>query len=63
MSLKEKACLNCKRIFMETVCPNCGETTFSENFKGKVNIFKSDESEIARNMKIKTDGEFAIKSK
>lgn len=48
---------------METVCPNCGETTFSENFKGKVNIFKSDESEIARNMKIKTDGEFAIKSK
>lgn len=60
---KEKACLNCKKIFTETVCPNCGETTFSESFKGRVNIFKAEKSEIARNIKIKTNGEFAIKSK
>lgn len=60
---KEKACLNCKRIFTETVCPNCGETTFSETFKGRVNIFNAQKSKIAKNMKIKNNGEFTIKAK
>ena len=60
---KEKACLNCKRIFTETVCPGCGQTTFSENYKGQVDVFNPEKSEIAKKLKIKTTGEFAIKTK
>lgn len=60
---KERACLNCKRIFTEAVCPGCGQTTFSEGFKGRVNVFNPEKSEIAKKLKIKTAGEFAIKTK
>ena len=63
MATKEKACLNCKRIFTETVCPGCGQTTFSETFKGQVHIFNPEKSEIAKKLKIKQAGEFAIKTK
>ena len=60
---KEKACLNCKRIYAGERCPNCGQTQFSDSFKGKVCVFNSKESEVAYNMKINSDGEFAIKTK
>ena len=60
---KEKACLHCKRIYEGEKCPNCNESPASENFKGRVHIFNSEESVMARNMKIKNNGEFAIKEK
>ena len=61
---KEKACMHCKVIHTGDKCPVCNETTASsESFKGRVHIFKPEESEIAKNMKIKHKGEFAIKTK
>ncbi len=60
---KEKACLNCKTIFEETICPNCGEATSSDSFKGRVYITDKDKSEIARRMKIKYNGKMVVKSK
>jgi RNA polymerase subunit RPABC4/transcription elongation factor Spt4 len=60
---KEKACLNCKRIYIGDKCPNCGETPASDSFKGKIYVFDSKNSEMATNMKIYSEGEFAIKSK
>jgi len=60
---KDKACLNCKIIFEGTKCPLCNETTFSESYKGRIYIFDSKKSEIAKNMKINSDGLFAIKTK
>ncbi len=63
MVKKSKACLNCKTIFEGEVCPNCGGTKFSENFKGRVYIFNPEKSEIANNMKINKEGEFAIKAR
>ena len=63
MATKEKSCLNCKRIYLDDKCPNCGETPASETFKGRVHIFNSKKSEIAHNMEINNEGEFAIKSK
>lgn len=63
MAKKQKACLNCKMIYEGDSCPNCGQTPNSESFKGRVHIFNPKESEMAKNMKIKDKGEFAIKTK
>jgi len=63
MAQKEKSCLNCRTIYMGDKCTNCGETPASETFKGRIHIFDAKKSELARNMKINTEGEFAIKSK
>ena len=60
---KEKSCLNRKAIYFGTKCPNCGETPASETFKGRLHIFNAEKSEIAENLKINAQGEFAIKSK
>jgi len=63
MAAKEKSCLNCRIIYSGGKCPNCGETPASESFKGRIHIFDSEKSEMAENMKINSNGEFAIKSK
>ncbi len=63
MAKKEKACLSCRKIYEGTKCPDCGESTSGENFKGRVYIFNTKDSQIAKNMKINKKGEFAIKTK
>jgi RNA polymerase subunit RPABC4/transcription elongation factor Spt4 len=61
--VKEKACLNCKAIYIGDKCPKCGETPANDAFKGRIHVFNAEESEMAANMKIYKDGEFAIKTK
>lgn len=63
MATKEKSCLNCRAIYIGDKCPNCGETPASDSFKGRIHVFDAEESEMAENMKINSNGEFAIKSK
>jgi DNA-directed RNA polymerase subunit E" len=58
----EKACKNCKAIYTGTKCPKCGSEESSSGFKGKVVILKPEESEIAKNLKIKDKGAYAIKT-
>jgi len=60
---KQKACLDCRKIFSEDKCPICSSGASSETFKGKVFIFNPQDSKIAKNMKINHKGEFAIKTK
>jgi RNA polymerase subunit RPABC4/transcription elongation factor Spt4 len=60
---KEKACLNCKKIYIGDKCPNCSETPASDSFKGRVEVFDEEKSEMAYNMGINSKGEFAIKTK
>lgn len=62
-SSKEKACLNCKAIYIGDKCPKCGETPANETFKGRVHVFNAEKSEVADKMKIYKEGEFAIKTK
>ncbi|MEM4605616.1 MAG: transcription elongation factor subunit Spt4 [Candidatus Pacearchaeota archaeon] len=61
--MKEKACLNCKRIYTEQKCPNCGETQFTNVFKGEVEIFEPEKSIVAKKLNINSKGKFAIKIK
>jgi len=63
MVSKEKSCLNCKAIYVGDKCPNCGETPASDSFKGRIYVFDSEKSEMAENMGIRANREFAIKSK
>ncbi len=60
---KERACLQCRRIFEGSKCPACNEGIFSETFKGEVEIFNPEESVVAKNMRINKKGKFAIKTK
>lgn len=63
MATKEKACLNCKAIYEGNACPSCAGTQASDSFKGRVHIFNHKDSELAYNMGINGEGEFAIKTK
>ena len=47
MAIKEKACLNCKAIYMDDKCPKCGETPSSDSFKGRLHVFNAEKSEVA----------------
>ncbi len=57
----KSACKKCKFIFEGSKCPKCGSEEIAENTKGKVTILNPEESEIAKNLKIKDKGVYAIK--
>jgi DNA-directed RNA polymerase subunit E" len=58
---KEKACKNCKLIYIGDKCPNCDKGDTSDTFKGKVEIVNPEKSELAKEMKIDKSGTYAIK--
>ena len=59
----KKVCKKCKIFVEESQCPICGGTDFSDTWKGHIVIFKPEESEIAKNLNIKKEGTYAIKTK
>lgn len=59
--MSEKACTNCHFITKENVCPKCRSTSFSEDFSGLVITFDTENSAIAKAMKIKEKGRYALK--
>jgi len=62
MALGEKACKNCKTVYTGQKCPKCGSEEKSTGFKGKVVVLNAEESEIAKKLKIKEKGVYAIKT-
>ncbi|MDP1695642.1 MAG: transcription elongation factor subunit Spt4 [archaeon] len=61
MTSIHKACRQCKTIYEGSKCPKCGSEEFSDSSKGKIIILNSEQSEIAKNLKLKEKGTFAIK--
>jgi DNA-directed RNA polymerase subunit E" len=59
--MSEKACVNCHFITKENVCPKCRSTTFSEDFGGIVVVIDPQNSAVAKAMKIKEKGRYALK--
>jgi DNA-directed RNA polymerase subunit E" len=61
IGMSEKACGNCHFLTKENVCPKCRSTGLSEDFGGLVIVFDVEGSAIARAMKIKDKGRYALK--
>ncbi len=59
--MSEKACSNCHFITKENVCPKCRSTSLSEDFGGIVIVFDPEKSAVAKAMKIKDKGRYALK--
>lgn len=57
----QKACKKCKTLVDGSKCPKCGSQEIAENSKGKIIIINAEQSEIAKNVKIKDKGHYAIK--
>ena len=63
MVKKIKACKKCKTIFEDgEKCPKCGSTSFTENWKGRIEIVDPEQSEIAKKLKLTEKGIYAVKS-
>ncbi len=59
--MSEKACANCHFITKDNVCPKCRSTSLSEDFGGIVIVFDPANSAVAKAMKIKEKGRYALK--
>jgi len=59
---KPKACKKCRFIHTEDKCPKCSSTQNTESWKGKIEIFDSEKSEVAKNLKLIEKGTYAIKA-
>jgi DNA-directed RNA polymerase subunit E" len=59
--MREKACTNCHFITKENICAKCKSTNLSEEFSGIVVMFDPENSSIAKTMKIKEKGRYALK--
>jgi DNA-directed RNA polymerase subunit E" len=60
---KQKACKICKIIYEGEKCPKCGSKESTESYKGRIVVFDSEKSEIAKKLGIKEKGNFAIKTR
>jgi len=59
--MSEKACTNCHFLTKENVCPKCKSASPSDDYSGLVIVFDPDGSAIAKTMKIKEKGRFALR--
>jgi len=61
---KDKACKICNTIFEgKEKCPSCGSRESTDTFKGRLVVIDPEKSEIAQKLKLKSKGNFAIKTK
>jgi DNA-directed RNA polymerase subunit E" len=58
--VKELACRKCLAISQGKVCPSCGSTDLTENWKGLVVIFNVEKSEVARILGVTKPGKYAL---
>ena len=59
--MSEKACPECNTISTEKACPNCKATNLSDDFAGLVIVFDPEISVIAKAMKMKAKGRYALR--
>ncbi len=60
--MKEQACRKCHRIVSKVdSCPVCKGSSFSAEWKGYVVVRDPERSQIARALKIKQEGSYALR--
>jgi len=58
---KKKACKRCKLFVEEDTCPQCGTSSFTNSWQGRLYVTDVNGSEIAQKLGIKLKGEYAVK--
>ena len=58
---KKQACKHCKYFYEGQECPVCRSTNTVTNWKGRIHIISSQNSDIAKKIGAEKDGEYAIK--
>lgn len=61
MSVKPKACRNCKRIVVGKTCDVCGSSNLSTSFSGLLLVLDVERSQIAKELGIRKTGKYAVK--
>ncbi len=59
--MSEKACRECHMLSYGSVCQHCKVSSLSDDFSGLVVILNPEGSAIARAMKIKEKGRYALR--
>jgi DNA-directed RNA polymerase subunit E" len=59
--MSEKACPVCHMLSVENTCPNCKANSRSDDFAGLIIIFDPEKSVIAKAMKMKVKGRYALR--
>jgi len=60
---KSKACKICAKIYDGNKCPDCDSKESTESYKGRIAVINPDKSEIAKELNLKSKGNFAIKTR
>ncbi|MEM2021498.1 MAG: transcription elongation factor subunit Spt4 [Zestosphaera sp.] len=57
-----KACMNCRYLVNKdaTKCPNCGNDTFTEDWRGVILIIDPEKSSVSKHLNIKKEGKYAL---
>lgn len=58
---KKKVCKDCGTLTTEKTCPKCNSNQLLEKYKGNVLVLNAKESEVAAKLKIKDNGDYALK--
>jgi len=61
--IKDKACKICKTIYEGDKCTKCDSKESTDSYKGKIYVLNNEKSEIAKNINLKSNGKFAIKTR
>ncbi|MBS3073745.1 DNA-directed RNA polymerase, subunit E'' [Candidatus Pacearchaeota archaeon] len=56
-----KSCKKCKALTNGSTCPNCQSAQLVDNWKGRVVILNTEQSEIAKRLNVNKKGEYALK--
>lgn len=59
--MAEEACKRCNRIVEGNVCPICGDSNLSDDWRGYVIILDPEGSQIAERMEVDTPGRYALR--
>jgi DNA-directed RNA polymerase subunit E" len=64
VKIKSRACKICKTIYQDAEkCPNCDSREFTDSYKGRIVVLNHEKSLIADKLNIKSEGNFAIKTR
>ena len=57
----KKVCKKCRLFVDGSECPICHGSSFTETWKGRINVTDAERSAIAKKMGLTAKGEYAIK--